>query len=64
MRIDCGNSCTQRLIRWNEDNIRVVCGERFGVINRGDRTTEGVVFYQSGGHELVSGPQNVGERDA
>jgi hypothetical protein len=49
MRIDCGNSCSQGLIRWNEDNIRVVSRERFGVIDRGQRTTKRVVFNQPGG---------------
>ena len=45
-------------------NIRGVSRERFGVIDRGQRTTKRVVFNQPGGDKLVRGSQNISERDA
>ena len=64
MRIDRGNSCTQRRVAGDKNDISVVRRERFCVINRSERATERLVFNQPGGDKLIRGPQNISKRDA
>ena len=47
MRVNGRNSGAQRFVAGDENNIGIVRGDRFGVINRGECAAQRVIFDQA-----------------
>ena len=60
MRIDRRNARAQGFVARDKDDIRIVGREWLGVINRGERAAECIIFDQTGGDELIRSAENIG----
>ena len=47
MRVDRRNSGAQCFVARDENDVRIVRGDRFGVVDRGERAAERVIFDQA-----------------
>src|SRR5882724_8705123 len=61
MRVDGRNARSQSFVGGDEENVRIVGGERFDVINRRERAAERPVFNQLRGNQFVRRTQQVGQ---
>ena len=59
VRVDRRNASGQPFLGGDEDDVGVVGGEWFDVVDRGQRATEGVVFDQAGSDEIIGGAKNI-----
>jgi len=63
IRIDSWDSSAQSFVAGDENDIGIVRRDGFGVVNRGQRPAQRVVFDYSSRDELVGSAKDVNERD-